>query len=202
MRRRFLEPRVFRNCVRTYVRHGENAGVRFFSLDAASRLAVTVARAWFHLPYFFAQMSCEGRSGWIGYASERKDRSSPAAVLCGKYRREGNTLHAAGKTLEHFLTERYCLYRADTDGTLKRGDIHHPPWNLQVAQAEISENSMTKGLGLDLGTPNCCIFRAGKMWRCGRGGACWAAQALRVRETRPGGAVGSMGGSLERSMGL
>ena len=144
--------------VRTYVKHGEKAGVWFFSLDAASRLAVTVARAWFHLPYFFAQMSCEARSGWIEYASERKDRGSPAAVLRGKYRGEGNTFHAASKTLEHFLTERYCLYRADADGTLKRGDIHHLPWNLQVAQAEISENSMTKGLGLDLGTPELLHF--------------------------------------------
>lgn len=144
--------------VRTYVKHGEKAGVWFFSLDAANRLAVTVARAWFHLPYFFAQMSCEVRSGWIEYASERRDQGSPAAVLRGKYRGEGNTFRAASKTLEHFLTERYCLYRMDADGTLKRGDIHHLPWNLQVAQAEISENSMTKGLGVDLGTPELLHF--------------------------------------------
>jgi len=144
--------------VRTYVKHREKTGVWFFSLDAASRLAVTVARAWFHLPYFFAGMSCEARSGWIEYASERKERSAPAAVLRGKYRGAGNTFHAASKSLEHFLTERYCLYSADADGTLKRGDIHHLPWNLQVAQAEISENSMTKGLRLDLGTPELLHF--------------------------------------------
>src|SRR5690349_6710130 len=42
--------------VRTYVCAEGRPGVWFFSLDAASRLAVGVARAWFHLPYFNARM--------------------------------------------------------------------------------------------------------------------------------------------------
>ncbi|HJY89136.1 MAG TPA: DUF2071 domain-containing protein [Candidatus Acidoferrum sp.] len=144
--------------VRTYVKHGEKAGVWFFSLDAASRLAVTVGRKWFQLPYFFAGMSCEERGGWIAYASERKDRGAPAAVLRGKYHGEGETFHAASGTLEHFLTERYCLYSADAEGNLKRVEIHHLPWNLQLAKAEISENSMTKGLGLAFGVPELLHF--------------------------------------------
>jgi hypothetical protein len=41
---------------------------------------------------------------------------------------------------------------------LKRGDIHHLPWNLQVAEAEISENSMTKAPGLALGAPELLHF--------------------------------------------
>ena len=56
------------------------------------------------------------------------------------------------------MTERYCLYSADAEGNLKRGEIHHPPWNLQLAKAEISENSMTKGLGLTLGAPDLLHF--------------------------------------------
>jgi hypothetical protein len=144
--------------VRTYVKHGEKPGVWFFSLDAASRLAVAVARRWFHLPYFFAHMHCENRDGWIEYASDRKEGDGRAAVLRWKYRGEGETFHAARGTLEHFLTERYCLYSADAEGDLKRGEIHHPPWNLQLANAEISDNSMTKGLGLSLGTPELLHF--------------------------------------------
>ena len=69
--------------VRTYVKHDEMAGVWFFSLDAASRLAVIVARGWFHLPYFFARMRCADRDGWIEYASERKERDGTGAVLAG-----------------------------------------------------------------------------------------------------------------------
>jgi hypothetical protein len=144
--------------VRTYVKHSEKAGVWFFSLDAASRLAVTFARRWFHLPYFFARMSCEERDGWVEYASERKERSAPATVLRGKYRPEGGAFHAASGTLEHFLTERYCLYSEDAEGNLRRGEIHHLPWNLQLARAEISENSMTTELGLALGAPELLHF--------------------------------------------
>jgi hypothetical protein len=144
--------------LRTYVKHEEKAGVWFFSLDAASRLAVTVARAWFHLPYYLARMSCEERGGWVEYRSARQERSAAAAVLRVKYRGEGETFHAARGTVEHFLTERYCLYSADAEGNLKRGEIHHPPWNLQIAQTEILESSMTKELGLTLGVPELLHF--------------------------------------------
>jgi uncharacterized protein len=144
--------------VRTYVKHDEIAGVWFFSLDAASRLAVIVARSWFHLPYFFARMRCADRDGWIEYASDRKEGDGTGAVLRGKYRGEGQTFHAARGTLEHFLTERYYLYSADAEGNLKRGEIHHPPWNLTLAKAEISDNSMTKGLGPTLGAPDLLHF--------------------------------------------
>ena len=43
--------------VRTYVhRDGRDPGVWFFSLDAANRLAVYLARTFFHLPYYHARM--------------------------------------------------------------------------------------------------------------------------------------------------
>ena len=49
---RFLETNV-----RTYTTVGERPGVFFFSLDAASRVAVAGARRFFHLPYFHARRS-------------------------------------------------------------------------------------------------------------------------------------------------
>ena len=60
--------------LRTYVhRGGRDPGVWFFSLDAASRLAVTGARAGYHLPYFRAQMTMKRSDGpgVIGYRSRR-----------------------------------------------------------------------------------------------------------------------------------
>ena len=57
--------------VRTYVTCGAKPGVWFFSLDAGNSLAVAIARAWFHLPYFRARMSCRERNGGIEYASHR-----------------------------------------------------------------------------------------------------------------------------------
>ena len=46
--------------VRTYVTIGGRPGVYFFSLDAASALAVAAARSLLHLPYFAAQMAVCG----------------------------------------------------------------------------------------------------------------------------------------------
>jgi hypothetical protein len=39
--------------------------------------------------------------------------------------------------LDHWLTERYCLYARSPDGRLFRGEIDHEPWPLQPAEAEI-----------------------------------------------------------------
>ena len=49
--------------VRTYVTYGGKPGVFFFSLDAASRLAVWGARTAYHLPYYFAQIKFNQEDG-------------------------------------------------------------------------------------------------------------------------------------------
>jgi len=137
--------------VRTYVIYGGKPGVWFFSLDAGNPLAVSIARAWFHLPYFRARMSCEEHENSIAYASQRTHTGAPAAALEGHYRPAGSIFFPQGGSLEHFLTERYCLYAADRGGHLIRGDIHHPPWLLQVAEAEFKRNTMAEPLGISLG---------------------------------------------------
>ena len=136
--------------VRTYVTLGEKPGVWFFSLDAGNSLAVAIARAWFHLPYFRARMSCEDRDGWIHYQSERTHRGAPAGLLMGLYRPFGEIFSPRRGTLEYFLTERYCLYTTDRRGQIIRGEIHHPPWPLQRAEAELVQSSMTGSLGIAL----------------------------------------------------
>jgi uncharacterized protein len=111
---------------------------------------VAIARVWFHLPYFRARMSCEEREGWLHYASERTHRRAPAALLEGRYRPNGEVVRAQPGTLEHFLTERYCLYATSARGQIIRAEIHHPPWPLQPAEAKFSRDSMTESLGIAL----------------------------------------------------
>ena len=134
--------------VRTYVTCGGKPGVWFFSLDAGNSLAATIARAWFHLPYFRARMTCTDQEGWIQYSSERTHRAAPAATLKGRYRPVGDVFSPKSGTLEHFLTERYCLYAADASRRIIRGEIHHSPWPLQRAEAELVRNSMPESLGI------------------------------------------------------
>ncbi|HUL17287.1 MAG TPA: DUF2071 domain-containing protein [Terriglobales bacterium] len=136
--------------VRTYVVADGKPGVWFFSLDAANPLAVSVARAWFHLPYFCADMNCQERAGWIEYRSKRRHRPAPPAGFSAKFRPLGPPYSPQPGTLDHFLTERYCLYSKDSRGQIDRGEIHHPPWSLNLAQAEFSENDMALASGFDL----------------------------------------------------
>jgi hypothetical protein len=128
--------------VRTYVTRGGRAGVWFFSLDAANPLAVRIARARFHLPYFDAHMRCVARDGVIDYASARTHADAPAAELRARWRATGPTFHARRGTLEHFLTARYCLYSQAPDRSVLRGEIDHPLWPLRPAEAELARNSM------------------------------------------------------------
>jgi uncharacterized protein len=136
--------------VRTYVKAQDKPGVWFFSLDAANAVAVAAARFSFHLPYFRARMECREIDGWIRYESERLHRGAPRAAFEGRYRAAGEFFEAQPGTLAHFLTERYCLYSATPEGRIYRGEIHHPPWLLQAAEAQFSRNSMAEAAGLIL----------------------------------------------------
>ncbi len=136
--------------VRTYVVAEGKPGVWFFSLDAANRIAVAIARKWFHLPYFRARMSCRETDGWIRYRSGRSHAGAPCGVFLGRYRPVGSTFLAERGSLEHFLTERYCLYAASGSGQILRGEIHHAPWPLQSAEAELTNNTMPEASGIFL----------------------------------------------------
>ena len=63
--------------VRTYVTAEGKPGIWFFSLDAANPVAVRLARATFHLPYFDARMSCQVTGDEVRYGSVRTHRGAP-----------------------------------------------------------------------------------------------------------------------------
>jgi uncharacterized protein YqjF (DUF2071 family) len=134
--------------VRTYVydRDG-NAGVWFFSLDAAHALAVAMARALWHLPYHRARMAMELRDGEIDYRSERIGGGPKPADCRVRYRTAGRPAPAAPGTLDHFLVERYYLYSRHRE-TLYRGQVHHPPYSLQGAEVVALEESLIAAAGL------------------------------------------------------
>ena len=143
--------------VRTYVTAGGKPGIWFFSLDAASRLAVEAARRLYRLPYFRAAMSASTREGRVDYASARIGAERPY-VFEGRYGPVGPVSPARPGTLEAFLAERYCLYAVD-GGRLSRAEIHHPPWPLQRAEARIDLNTMAPD-GLALAGPPLLHFSA------------------------------------------
>lgn len=137
--------------VRTYVRAGGMPGVWFFSLDAGSRIAVRMARHFFHLPYFDARMRVEKdgkEGGGFRYASRRAHWQAPPAAFEARYAPSGPAYRAPEGSLEDWLTARYCLYAADGEGNVLRSAVHHRPWRLQPAEAEVSLNTMLDPIGL------------------------------------------------------
>lgn len=140
---RFLELNV-----RTYVTLGGKPGVYFFSLDAANPVAVEIARRWFLLPYYRARMAHRREGQCIHYRSYRTHRGAPPAELEARYQPTGPVAHAQRGTLESWLTERYCLYTVTPRGRVMRGEIHHPQWPLQPAEADFQANTMAVSHGL------------------------------------------------------
>jgi uncharacterized protein YqjF (DUF2071 family) len=136
--------------VRTYVRSPGRAGVWFYRLDAANRLAVRVARAWYGLPYYDARITCDADGEAIRYESVRTHAGGAPAAFEARYAPTGPVERAAPGTLEHWLVERYCLYAAGRRGRVGYGDIDHEPWPLQPAEAEIRANTMAEASGVVL----------------------------------------------------
>jgi uncharacterized protein YqjF (DUF2071 family) len=157
--------------VRTYVRVGDKPGVYFFSLDAANAVAVGAARTLLNLPYYTAEMSVASHEDAIHYQSRRQ--SSPEAEFTAIYRGVGDARPPQPGTLEHFLTERYCLYAVNHRQVPYCLDIHHPPWTLQSAVAEISINTMASAARIQLPSQEPLLHFAGRQDM-----VCWAPETV------------------------
>jgi uncharacterized protein YqjF (DUF2071 family) len=130
--------------LRTYVEHEGKPGVWFFSLDATNPLAVWAARRFFHLPYFQAAIDIQAvdvsdASRGFSYSSVRREG---AVTFRARYRPTSKVFAATAGSIESFLTERYCLYAQSPEGRLLRSEVHHPPWPLQHAEAEIHHSDL------------------------------------------------------------
>jgi len=126
--------------VRTYVKYGPRTGVYFFSLDANHLLAVLGAKAIFGLNYKQANISFQEKNHFE-MSSRRVQAAGGNAKMELRYVPDTQVFFAKPGTLEHWITERYCLWTR-RGSKLIRGDIHHTKWELQRAQAEISQDML------------------------------------------------------------
>jgi uncharacterized protein YqjF (DUF2071 family) len=138
--------------LRTYVhRQGRDPGVWFFSLDAASRLAVLGARLTYKLPYFHAHITMsEGHDGLVNYSSRRASPDTRAHFAC-TYGPAGPVRGATPGSLEFYLVERYLLYSWDGK-RLRSARVWHHPYPLQPAIVEDVTEQLTPSAGLEVST--------------------------------------------------
>lgn len=134
--------------VRTYVHlEGQAPGVWFFSLDAARRLAVTMARRLYRLPYYHARMHLEQFGKTIRYNSRRIHHGAEPALFEATWEIGRERPETTPESLDFFLTERYCLYSARGED-LYRARIFHEPWPLREAKVRQWRSSMLEALEL------------------------------------------------------
>ncbi len=141
--------------VRTYVRDQQTGmpGLYFFSLDAGSLLRVAIGRGFFQLPYYWAETSLDQRSEREFEFYSRRRMVRQQIIFKARYRGLGPTRRLAemrGGTLEHFISERYCLYARKSNGQAIRANIHSVSWPLEDAEAEIGRNDLAAAIGVSL----------------------------------------------------
>jgi len=136
--------------VRTYVRSGDRAGVWFLSLDAASRLAVWGARFMLNLPYYYASMSLTRNGDSIHAISRRVGTVQGLGRFDATFEPVGEVRAVQPGTIDHWFTERYCLFGQRRGGAVYWMDVHHRPWPLQCGAATINHNTMAAAGGVEL----------------------------------------------------
>jgi uncharacterized protein YqjF (DUF2071 family) len=122
--------------VRTYVTLDDRPGVWLCSVDVSNPVLVEAARRTHMLPAYRARTTAAQDGNALRFEASRDGLSFAA-----RYRGLGEPFAAEPGSLEHFLTERYCLYTAD-GGRLYRAEVHHPPWRLQAAEATIASATL------------------------------------------------------------
>jgi uncharacterized protein YqjF (DUF2071 family) len=131
--------------VRTYVYRGNQPGVYFLSLEAASGLAVWAARQFWGLPYYHAEMSMNRNGDEVLYETVRRRSRVRHEV---RYRVGEPLAPSQPDTLEFFFLERYLLF-VERHGKTYAGQVYHTPYPAQQAEVLEVKDGLLQAGGLD-----------------------------------------------------
>lgn len=145
--------------VRTYVHHQGRPGVYFFSLDAASWLAVRAARAMWSLPYFYAAMQARQNEDIFCYSSQRRDETPASLEVTFSV---GEVLpQPPADSIEFYFLERYLLF-TERQGRIVEGQVHHVPYPVRQATVTSLKDTLIPPAGLSIsGAPEYAHFSPG-----------------------------------------
>jgi len=119
--------------VRVYVRDASGEpGVWFLSLDCDRAPAVYIARTFFGVPYEHAEMSHHHTKTKLHLSARRRGQHTAADYTWSPTTPPQPTTPG---TLEFHLVERYNFF-AVKNGKLVRGQVHHAPYEVSLAQVE------------------------------------------------------------------
>ncbi|MDG1894256.1 MAG: DUF2071 domain-containing protein [Fuerstiella sp.] len=134
--------------LRTYVTLPDGrSGVWFFSLDATKRLAVQIARRFWYLPYFDADLSLNRDTSGISYRGQRLGQQDGRYQADMKLQSNPQFSVAEPGTLEYFLLERYVLFARRPDGRYFLGNVHHSPYTFCTPQRVTVHQTLASAIG-------------------------------------------------------
>lgn len=139
--------------VRTYVHDAAgNPGVWFYSLETNRWLAYWIARTFFKLPYFNAEMSVNRQNdGFLDYRCERKETALGAARYRYRPDRDDAERESSPESLEFFLLERYLLFsHVPSRDALFSGQVHHTPYRYRAVEVPLWSTLPVQWDGLPL----------------------------------------------------
>ena len=141
--------------LRTYVRDRLKGtrGIYCFSVDCSNLLAVAAAHVFYNLPYKLAEMHMEPRGEREFAFYSRRRFARDAVIFKARYRGLGPTVKTAEirpGSFEFYFSERNCVFSTNRSGEPIRADLHHVPWPLEEAQADIERNDLAAAVGIAL----------------------------------------------------
>lgn len=125
--------------VRTYVIYHNEPGVYFLSLDVNDWASLHIAKRWYRLPYYQADVSIDEKEDGIHFDGIRKQDSFR---IKGTYRPTGEIFYPEESSLTHFLIERYTLYSSNSRKNVYSANITHTPWPLQTAELSLHHHTL------------------------------------------------------------
>lgn len=130
-------PMIF-NClqinIRTYVLDERGKpGVYFLRIGTDNSWAKWGMKLFYQLPTERARISLKQDLGGWSYHIMNEVHKTDEWQLHAKYQPCHHIFQAEMETLEYWLTERYCMYNANS----MVAEIHHQPWRLQQTEYHI-----------------------------------------------------------------
>lgn len=110
--------------LRTYIDNDGKKGVYFLNIEAGKHLSAYVAKKLSYLPY---------EKSNIKRTLTSYEASNPKKGFHLKTVYQVKEALAHKSKLDHWLTERYCLYLKETND-IYRYDIHHKEWNIKTVE--------------------------------------------------------------------
>jgi uncharacterized protein len=135
--------------LRTYIKQNGRGGVYFLSIECPAAYSDWIARQFFGVPYYEAQIAVFSDGASYRFASERTQKNQPPAAFFASFQPMGDSASPVPGSLESFLVERYCLYYVH-GGAVYRGDIHHDEWLLRSAEVQLDVDTVSRAAGFEL----------------------------------------------------